>query len=130
MRETPVIPDSRVTSLDDLSSLLPRAPITAEQAADMARPLKALADPTRLRLVSLVAAHEGREACVCELADALRLTQPTISHHLKVLVDTGIFSRDKRGSWAYYTLSPSALGAVAAVFGGVLDIPEPTGTAD
>ena len=92
-----------------------REPLTASQAADLAYILKALADPTRLRLVSMVAAHEGGEACVCDLTDPLGLTQPTISHHLKILVGAGIFSRDKRGKWAYYTLVPGALDAVSAV---------------
>ncbi len=94
---------------------LVREPLTASQAGDLARILKALADPTRLRLVSMVAAHEGGEACVCDLTDPLGLTQPTISHHLKILVDAGIFTRDKRGKWAYYALVPSALDAMAAV---------------
>ena len=92
-----------------------REPITASQAADLARKLKALADPTRLRLVSMVAAHDGGEACVCELTEPLGLTQPTISHHLKILVDAGIFTRDKRGVWAYYALVPSAMDALSAV---------------
>ncbi len=92
-----------------------RQPLTARQAADLARLLKALADPTRLRLVSLVAAHEGGEACVCDLTEPLGLTQPTISHHLKVLVEAGIFTRDKRGVWAYYALVPSAMDALSAV---------------
>jgi ArsR family transcriptional regulator, arsenate/arsenite/antimonite-responsive transcriptional repressor len=92
-----------------------REPITASQATDLARLLKALADPTRLRLVSMVAAHKGGEACVCELTELLGLTQPTISHHLKVLVDAGIFTRDKRGVWAYYALVPSAMDALSAV---------------
>ena len=92
-----------------------REPITAAQAADLARKMKALADPTRLRLVSMVAAHDGGEACVCDLTEPLGLTQPTISHHLKILVDAGIFTRDKRGVWAYYSLVPAALDALAAV---------------
>src|SRR6516165_8476827 len=92
-----------------------REPLTPAQAADLARTLKALADPTRLRLVWLVAAHDGGEACVCELTEPLGLTQPTISHHLKILVDAGIFSRDKRGVWAYYALVLSALEALSAV---------------
>jgi ArsR family transcriptional regulator, arsenate/arsenite/antimonite-responsive transcriptional repressor len=92
-----------------------REPITASQADDLARLLKALADPTRLRLVSMVAAHEGGEACVCELTEPLGLTQPTISHHLKILVDAGIFTRDKRGVWAYYALVPSVMDALSAV---------------
>ena len=92
-----------------------REPITAGQAAGLARMLKALADPTRLRLVSLVAARDGGEACVCDLTGPLGLTQPTISHHLKVLVGAGIFTRDKRGVWAYYALVPEALNALSAV---------------
>jgi ArsR family transcriptional regulator, arsenate/arsenite/antimonite-responsive transcriptional repressor len=100
---------------DDCCTPLLREPITASQAAELARLLKALADPTRLRLVSLVAAHEGGEACVCELTEPLGLTQPTISHHLKVLVNAGIFTRDKRGVWAYYALVPSTMNALSAV---------------
>ena len=92
-----------------------REPITASQAAELARLLKALADPTRLQLVSMVAAREDGEACVCDLTEPLGLTQPTISHHLKVLVDAGIFTRDKRGVWAYYSLVPATLDALAAV---------------
>jgi ArsR family transcriptional regulator, arsenate/arsenite/antimonite-responsive transcriptional repressor len=92
-----------------------REPLTAGQAADLARLLKALADPTRLRLVSMVAAREGGEACVCDLTEPLGLTQPTISHHLKILVDAGVLTRDKRGVWAYYALVPAALDALSAV---------------
>jgi ArsR family transcriptional regulator, arsenate/arsenite/antimonite-responsive transcriptional repressor len=96
-----------------------KEPLTAAQASGLATLLKALADPTRLRLVSMVAAHEGGEACVCELTEPLGLTQPTISHHLKVLIDAGILTRDKRGVWAYYALVPGALDAVAAVLTSV-----------
>jgi len=99
---------------DECCTPLLREPLTAGQAADLAFILKALADPTRLRLVSMVAAHEGGEACVCDLTDPLGLTQPTISHHLKVLVDAGIFTRDQRGKWAYHALVPGALDAVSA----------------
>jgi ArsR family transcriptional regulator len=100
---------------DECCTPLLREPLTASQAVDLAHILKALADPTRLRLVSMVAAHEGGEACVCDLTDPLGLTQPTISHHLKILVDAGIFTRDKRGKWAYYALVPGALDALSAV---------------
>src|SRR6516162_5042894 len=92
-----------------------REPLTPDQAADLARTLKALADPTRLRLVSMVAAHERGEACVCDLTEPLGLTQPTVSHHLKILVDAGIFTRDKRGVWAYYALVPATLEALSSV---------------
>jgi ArsR family transcriptional regulator len=100
---------------DECCPTLVGEPISPGQAAELARKLKALADPVRLRLVSMVAAHEGGEACVCDLTDPLGLTQPTISHHLKILLDAGIFTRDKRGKWAYYALVPSALDALAAV---------------
>ena len=109
-----VTPVPRALARECCAPLL-RRPITAGQAADLARMLKALADPVRLRLVSMVAAHEGGEACVCELTGPLGLTQPTISHHLKILVDAGIFTRDKRGVWAYYALAPASLSALAAV---------------
>ncbi len=100
---------------DECCTTLAREPLTTSQAAELAHILKALADPTRLRLISMVAAQEGGEACVCDLTDPLGLTQPTISHHLKVLVDAGIFARDKRGKWAYYALVPGALDALSAV---------------
>jgi ArsR family transcriptional regulator len=100
---------------DECCTPLLREPISAGQAADLAHILKALADPTRLRLVSMVAARECGEACVCDLTEPLGLTQPTVSHHLKILVDAGIFTRDKRGKWAYYALVPGALDAVSAV---------------
>jgi ArsR family transcriptional regulator, arsenate/arsenite/antimonite-responsive transcriptional repressor len=90
-------------------------PLSADHAAGLAHILKALADPTRLQLVSMVAAHEGGEACVCDLTGPLGLTQPTISHHLKILVDAGILTRDKRGKWAFYALVPGALDAVSEV---------------
>lgn len=83
------------------------------QAELLAGSLKALADPVRLRLVSLVAAHEGQEACVCELTEPVGLSQPTVSHHLKVLVEAGILTREQRGRWAYYRLMPDALRELA-----------------
>jgi ArsR family transcriptional regulator len=92
-----------------------RQALTAEEAADLSRILKAIADPARLRLLSMVAAHEGAEACVCDLTEPLGLSQPTVSHHLKVLVDAGLLTRDKRGVWAYFRLVPGALDALAGV---------------
>jgi ArsR family transcriptional regulator len=94
---------------------LTREPLSAAAATDLARTLKAIADPARLRLLSMVAAHEGGEACVCDLTKPLGLSQPTVSHHLKILVDAGILTRDKRGVWAYFTLVPGALDSLAAV---------------
>ena len=76
--------------------------------------LKAVAEPTRLRLLSLVAAHLGQEACICDLTSPVGLTQPTVSHHMKVLTDAGLLERDQRGKWAYYRLVPGALDTLAA----------------
>ncbi|MFP5372474.1 MAG: metalloregulator ArsR/SmtB family transcription factor [Actinomycetes bacterium] len=90
--------------------------MSASQAEQVAPLLKALADPVRLRLVSLIAASPSGEACVCDLNDAFELTQATISHHLKVLHSAGLFDRDKRGVWVYYAVRPSALAAVASLF--------------
>lgn len=87
--------------------------ITPAVAESVANRFKALGDPARLRLVSLVAAHEGREACVCELTEPVRLSQPTVSHHLKILVEAGILAREQRGKWAYYRLVPDALAELA-----------------
>src|SRR4051812_36358121 len=81
-------------------------PLDRAAADDLARLLKAVADPARLQLLSLVRAGENDEACVCDLTDALGLSQPTVSHHLKVLVDAGLLTREKRGVWAYYRLVP------------------------
>jgi ArsR family transcriptional regulator, arsenate/arsenite/antimonite-responsive transcriptional repressor len=91
-------------------------PMSAAQAEQVAPLLKALADPVRLRLVSLIAASAGGEACVCDLNDAFELTQATISHHLKVLHSAGVLDRDKRGVWVYYAVKPAALASVATLF--------------
>lgn len=94
---------------------LAREPISASEAAELARTIKALADPARLRLLSIVAASEGQEACVCDLTEPVGLSQPTVSHHLKILTDAGFLSRSKRGTWAYYALVPGALDRVSEV---------------
>jgi ArsR family transcriptional regulator len=91
------------------------APLSAAAAAELAHLLKALADPTRLRLLSLIQAHEGGEACVCDLTAPVGLSQPTVSHHLKVLLDAGLVTRNRRGTWAYYQAVPDRLAALAAV---------------
>ena len=95
------------------------APMTAgvmgvEDAQRLARVFKALGDPTRVRLLSMIAAQSGGEACVCDLTEPVGLSQPTVSHHMKQLVDAGLVTREQRGKWAYYSLVPTALTAVAA----------------
>jgi len=98
-------------------SPLSREPLSREQAEQFAPLLKALADPVRLRLMSLVASHEGGEACVCDLAGAFSLSQPTISHHLKVLHACGLLDREKRGVWVYYRARTGALASLGALIG-------------
>ncbi len=91
-----------------------RAIISEDNALSLAHSMKALADPARIRLISMVAAHEDGEACVCDLTVPLGLSQPTVSHHLRVLVDAGFLSRSKRGTWAYYRLVPGSLDALSS----------------
>lgn len=90
------------------------APVTGgelqvEAAVELARLFKALADPTRLRLVSLIAAQPGGAACICDLVAPIGLSQPTVSHHMKQLVAAGLLEREQRGKWAYFTLRPATL---------------------
>src|ERR1700712_3973671 len=110
-QQLPVIDDDESVCC----STLARAPLSAEAALELSRTLKAIADPTRLRLLSLIQAHEGGEACVCDLTAPVGLTQPTVSHHLKVLLDAGLVTRSRRGTWAYYRAVPERLASLAAV---------------
>jgi ArsR family transcriptional regulator, arsenate/arsenite/antimonite-responsive transcriptional repressor len=96
---------------------LSREPLSREQAEQVAPLLKALADPVRLRLMSLVASHPGSEACVCDLAGAFDLSQPTISHHLKILHESGLLDRERRGVWVYYSARTQALSSLGALIG-------------
>ena len=90
-------------------------PIDEVAAAGLAHVFKALGDPVRLRLVSLIGARQGGEVCVCDLTSAFDLTQPTISHHLKVLREAGLIDSERRGTWVYYRLVPAALDRMAAL---------------
>ncbi|RBY88167.1 transcriptional regulator [Blastococcus sp. TBT05-19] len=102
---------------DPCCTPLTGAAMSAGEAERIAPLLKALADPVRLRLVSLIAAGGAGEACVCDLNEAFDLTQATISHHLKVLHTAGVLDREKRGVWVYYAVRPEALRSVATLFG-------------
>jgi ArsR family transcriptional regulator, arsenate/arsenite/antimonite-responsive transcriptional repressor len=104
-----------LATTDGCCAPLSAEPLSAEHAMDLSRKLKAIADPARLRLLSIVAGSEGQEACVCDLTEPIGLSQPTVSHHLKVLMDAGFLTRSKRGTWAYYALVPGALDSLAAV---------------
>jgi ArsR family transcriptional regulator len=85
----------------------------AEEAKQQALVFKALADPNRLRLLSIIKGASSGATCVCDLTDPLDLSQPTVSHHLKVLVEAGLLHREKRGTWAYFSLVPGALDGIA-----------------
>jgi len=94
---------------------LSAAPIDDETAVDLARGFKALGDPVRLRLLSLIASFPGGEACVCDLTGAFDLTGPTISHHLKVLRESGLVRSERRGTWVYYAAVPERLEALSTL---------------
>ncbi|WP_433524237.1 ArsR/SmtB family transcription factor [Nocardia pseudovaccinii] len=95
-----------------------RQPLTADSAVALAGVFKALADPVRLRLLSVVASHGGQEVCVCELSDGFDISQPTVSHHLKVLREAGLLSSERRGSWVYYRVEPAALQQLSHLLDG------------
>jgi ArsR family transcriptional regulator len=112
---------SQLPVLADCCSPVVGEVMTTRQAETLATSLKAIADPVRLRLISLVAAHQDSEACVCDLVDPVGLSQPTVSHHLKILVDAGILTREQRGRWAYYRLVPGTLAILAGLIRPVED---------
>lgn len=114
--ELPLVqPDSALACCAPLA----REPMTADQAEQVSGLLKALADPVRLRLMSMVLSHEGGEACVCDLTADTTVSQPTVSHHLKVLHQAGLLDREKRGTWVYYKAKPEAMAAMTTLFATV-----------
>ncbi|NEW34523.1 helix-turn-helix transcriptional regulator [Nocardia cyriacigeorgica] len=92
-----------------------REPLGAESAAELAAVFKALSDPVRLRLLSSIASRAGQEACVCDLSAGIEVSQPTISHHLKVLREAGLLASERRASWVYYRVVPEALRRLSDV---------------
>lgn len=115
---TPAVSSGRSLPLAELAACC--APVTSGEldvaaAERLAGVFKALADPTRLRLLSIVAAGRDREECICNLTDLVGVSQPTVSHHMKVLVDAGLLDREQRGKWAYYRVVPGALDALAGL---------------
>jgi ArsR family transcriptional regulator len=93
-------------------------PLHRDDAQQLARLLKALSDPTRLQILSLIEGSTNGEACVCDLTASFEMTQPAISHHLKVLVEAGVLQRDKRGSWAWYSIVPAQLDTIHRLLPG------------
>jgi ArsR family transcriptional regulator, arsenate/arsenite/antimonite-responsive transcriptional repressor len=92
--------------------LLAGAALEVAEANSLAQALRVLADPTRLRILSLLQSQPEQEACICHLTEPLGLTQPTVSHHMKVLLEAGLVERDQRGSWAYFRVLPDQLSAL------------------
>ena len=119
MSKSPTIDLPLLTPAEQVACCSPllKQPLGADEALRIAPLLKALADPVRLRLLSLVASHADQEACVCDLNDAFDLSQPTISHHLKVLHDAGLLERERRGVWVYYRVHRDALAGLASLIG-------------
>lgn len=104
-----------VVVVDACCPPLAREPLSAEQATTLAHLFKAMADPVRLRLLSMIASHSGGEACVCELTAAFDLTGPTISHHLKVLRESGLITAERRGTWVYNRVHPDVLARLSVL---------------
>lgn len=100
---------------DCTAAPLVREPLNEQDAASLAGVFKALSDPVRLRLLSSIASRAGQQACVCDLSEGIELTQPTISHHLKVLREAGLLESERRASWVYYQLVPAALARLSEV---------------
>ena len=115
-----------LTAMVGCCAPLAREPLTTEQAVELARVFKAMGDPVRLRLLSLIASHEGGEACVCDLSEVFELTGPTISHHLKVLREARLITGERRGTWVYYRVQPQALQLASQV---LAPVPAPAATA-
>ncbi|MBM6622037.1 helix-turn-helix transcriptional regulator [Micrococcaceae bacterium RIT802] len=112
--------DTRTRGTDDVCCVPTAVPgLSAEEAARHVLVFKALSDPNRLRLLSIVKAGNDGEACVCDLTAPLDLGQPTVSHHLRILVDAGLLQREKRGTWAFYSLVPGSLERIAATLSGI-----------
>ena len=99
-------------TIEQCCSPLLQEPIAPAEARRLATAFKVLGDPARLRILSLIAAGSAGEMCVCEMVGPLGLSQPTVSHHLKVLHDAGLLRREKRGTWAFYALVPERLEAL------------------
>ena len=109
--------------LEDCCPGLLIEPLDDTSAHQLAGAFKVLADPARLKLLSLIAAAPGREACVCNLTEPLGLKQPTVSHHLKVLHDAGLLERERRGTWVYYRVVPGPLEVLRSVLAAPVPAP-------
>ena len=114
MKELPVL-QAEGSQAPACCSPMVREPLGEADAKSLAGMFKALADPVRLRLLSLIASHDGGEACVCDLTGPFDVTQPTISHHLRVLREAGLIDCERRGTWVYYWVLPQALDRLGSL---------------
>jgi ArsR family transcriptional regulator len=105
-----------IAQIEECCTSVLEAPLSAGDAETLASTLRVLADPARLRLLSVIAAQPDTEACVCNLTGPVGLSQPTVSHHLKLLNEAGILDREQRGRWVFFSIRPGALDRVASVF--------------
>lgn len=112
---------ARTADADLCCTPVTAAVISTGEAERLAHVFKALGDPTRVRLLSLIAATDGGEACICDLTEPVGLAQPTVSHHMRLLVDAGLVTREQRGRWAYYRVVDDALQAAARSLAPALD---------
>lgn len=106
----PVLTPTAVTCCSPVTGGL----IDDKAAESLARMFKALGDPTRVKLLSMIAAADAQEACICDLTDPVGLAQPTVSHHMKLLVEAGLVMREQRGKWAYFSIVPGILESLAS----------------
>ncbi|MGM9466377.1 ArsR/SmtB family transcription factor [Streptomyces murinus] len=120
---------ARASGSADCCPGLLTAPLDEVQAAELAKVFKALGDPVRLRLLSMIASRAGGEVCVCDLTPAFDLSQPTVSHHLKLLRQAGLIDCERRGTWVYYWLVPEMTDRLAAILTRPTDAPAPDGAA-
>ncbi|MFC6152080.1 ArsR/SmtB family transcription factor [Nocardioides yefusunii] len=114
MSTSPSESTTLLSASESCCSVVTAGALDAAAAETLARVFKALGDPTRVRLLSLIAAQPQREACICDLVDPVGLSQPTVSHHMKQLVEAGLVTREQRGRWAYYRVVEDALNALGA----------------
>ena len=115
MGGVPKLPVLEPVPTAEVCAPLRSAPLSVEDATQLSMRLKALADPARLRLVSLLLVSENGELCTCDVTEPLGLSQPTISHHFRKLTEAGLVTGERRGTWTYYRIVPQALAALAAV---------------
>ena len=115
MGGVPKLPVLEPVPTAEVCAPLRSAPLSVEDATQLSMRLKALADPARLRLVSLLLVSKNGELCTCDVTEPLGLSQPTISHHFRKLAEAGLVTGERRGTWTYYRIVPQALAALAAV---------------